>query len=58
MENVGIRVTMLTAGLKQYQVAAELGITEEYFSKLLSNELPESKQKEILAAIDRLKNKR
>ena len=58
MENVGIRVAMLTAGLKQYRVAEELGITEEYFSKLLRNELPESKQKEILAAIDRLKNKR
>ena len=58
MENVGIRVAMLTAGLKQYQVAVELGITEEYFSKLLRNELPESKQKEILAAINRLNKKR
>lgn len=58
MENVGIRVAMLTAGLKQYQVAAAMGITEEYFSKLLRNELPEAKQKQILAVIDQLKHKR
>ena len=55
VENTGIRVAILTAGLKQYQVAEAMGISEEYFSKLLRRELPEKKQKEILAVINRLR---
>ena len=55
MENTGIRVAILTAGLKQYQVADAMGISEEYFSKLLRHELPEKKQKEILSVIDKLR---
>ena len=54
MENIGIRVAIMTAGLKQYQVAAAMGVTEEHFSKLLRNELPEKKKEEILSVIAKL----
>ena len=57
MTNVGIRVAILTAGLKQYMVADEMGLSEQYFSQLMRHELPPEKQAEILAAIDRLKTK-
>ncbi len=55
--NVRIRTAIVKAGLKHYEVADELNITAEHFSKLLRHELSAKKTKEILAAIDRLKKK-
>lgn len=57
MTNIEIRVAILTAGLKQWMVAEEMGLTEQYFSQLMRHELPPEKQAEILAAIDRRKAK-
>ena len=56
--NTLIRTAIVEADLKYYQVADELDITAEHFSKILRYELPEEKQTEILSAIERLKKKR
>lgn len=55
--NVRIRTAIVEANLKHYQVADEMNITAEHFSKLLRHELSEEKENEILTAIDRLKKK-
>lgn len=58
MKNADIRVTILTSGLKQYQIAEEMGISETYLSLLLRRDLSEEKRAEIFDAINRLKSKR
>lgn len=55
MSNTEIRVAMVGAGLKHYQVAEAMGIADETFSRWLRHELPEDKQKQILAVIDQMK---
>lgn len=52
--NTKIRTAIVEAGLKHYQVADELNITAEHFSKLLRHELSKEKEIEILAAIKKL----
>lgn len=54
-KNNDIRIAILVAGLKQYEVAKEMGISEEYFSKMLRNDLTNEKKMEILTAIDRIR---
>lgn len=48
MENTDVRYEIMKSGLKNYQVATMLGVSETTFSKWLRNELPAEKKKKIL----------
>lgn len=52
--NQKIRRTAATAGVKLWQIAERLGITDSYFSRLLRKEFPADKQTEILRIIAEL----
>lgn len=56
MKNVEIRSAYMLAGIKQWQVAEALGISETHFSRKLRNDLPQEEKEKILAVIDRLAN--
>lgn len=57
MANSEIRVQLLLTGLKQWEVAAKLGIGETSLSRKLRHELPETEKAKILAIIDELAKK-
>ena len=48
MKNLKVRITMTELGLKQWQVAELLNISESVFSRLLRKELSEEEQKRII----------
>lgn len=52
--NQKIRRTAAGAGVKLWQIANRLGITDSYFSRLLRKELPADKQAEIMQIIAEL----
>lgn len=52
--NQKIRKTAAVAGVKLWQIANQLGITDSYFSRLLRKELPEDKQAQIMKIIAEL----
>ena len=52
--NQKIRRTAAAAGVKLWQIATRLGITDSYFSRLLRKELPEDKQAQIMKIIAEL----
>ena len=52
--NQKIRRTAAGAGVKLWQIAPRLGITDSYFSRLLRKELPEDKQAQIMKIIAEL----
>lgn len=54
MKNVEIRSAYMLAGIKQWQLAEALGISETHFSRKLRQELPQEEKEKILAIIDRL----
>lgn len=54
MKNVEIRSAYMLAGIKQWQVAEALGVSETHFSRKLRNDLPQAEKEKILAVIDRL----
>ena len=54
MKNVEIRSAFMQAGIKQWQLAEALGISETHFSRKLRKELPEEERKKILSVIDQL----
>ena len=54
IKNIDIRSEIKTAGLKLWEIADELGITDSYFSRKLRHELPESDKKRIRDIIKRL----
>lgn len=58
MANITIRTMIMAAGLKNYQVAAKLGISEGYFSRLLREELSQEWLEKIEAAVNELKGTR
>ena len=58
MCNTEIRVAMVRAGLKHYQVAEAMGVADESFSRWLRHELPEDRQKQIMAVIKQLAKER
>lgn len=51
MKNIEIRMALMKAGIKNYQLAELLGITETSLSRKLRNELPEDEKERILAII-------
>ena len=54
MKNLDIRSEIMGAGLKLWQVADGLGITDATFSRKLRHELPDDKKAEIRTIIAEL----
>jgi predicted transcriptional regulator len=52
--NAEVRIAITAAGLKNYQVAKELGIFDTAFSRSLREELPQERKEEIFSAIANL----
>ena len=51
MNNIAIRMSLMEVGMKNYQLAELLGITETALSRKLRKELPEEEQRRIMAII-------
>ena len=56
MNNVKVRIKMIETGMKQWEVARLLGMSESVLSRRLRDELPEDEQDRIIALIE--ENKR
>ena len=56
MNNAKIRIKMIETGMKQWEVARLLGMSESVLSRRLRDELPEDEQDRIVALIE--ENKR
>ena len=54
MENIEIRTAYMQAGIKQWQLAEALGVSETHFSRKLREELPQEEKEKILEAIKRI----
>lgn len=54
MKNVEIRSAYMLAGIKQWQLAEAMGISETHLSRKLRKELPQEEKQTILEIIDRL----
>lgn len=52
--NQTIRRTAAGAGVRLWQIADKLGITDSHFSRILRKELPEDKQARIMQIIAEL----
>lgn len=55
--NQAIKKRFKETGVKQWQVADELGISEGNFSRKMRYEVSEEEKKTILEAIDRVKGR-
>ena len=58
MKNFDIRLAATGAGVRLWQIAEALGITDSSFSRKLRKELSDSQKQEILGIIERLKEVR
>ena len=54
MKNVEIRSAYMLAGIKQWQLAEAMGISETHLSRKLRKELPQEEKQTILEIIERL----
>ena len=52
MNNTRVRIKMLESGVKQWEVASMLGISESAFSRKLRTELSEEEQDRIVNLIE------
>ena len=53
-KNVDIRRAAASSGVKLWQIADALGMTDGNFSRKLRKELPQEEKAEILAIIERI----
>jgi len=53
--NIDIEVAIVSAGLRKYQIADKLGITDGNFSRKLRKELTKCEKQKIFQAIKELK---
>lgn len=58
MSNIDIRIAMLEANIKQYELAKKLKITEFYLCRKLRYELSKEEKQKILIAIEELKKEK
>jgi len=58
MKNTEIRLAVVAANVKLWEVAEALGIADNSLSRKLRRELPDEEKKRILAVIERLKAER
>lgn len=56
MVNEKLRKIINDSGVRQWQIADELGIHEKTLTVWLRHELPEDKKQMILDAVEKLKN--
>lgn len=54
MNNKEIRFLIQCNGLKYWEVAAKIGVSDSYFSRMLRNELNDEKKEEVIKAINDL----
>ena len=54
IKNIDIRSEIKSAGLKLWEIADALGMTDSYFSRKLRHELPEADKEKIRDTIKRL----
>ena len=54
MKNTDIREAISAAGVRYWQVANELGITDGNFSRKLRHELPTEEKEKIFSIIEQL----
>lgn len=54
VKNVEIRSAYMLAGIKQWQLAEAMGISETHLSRKMRKELPQEEKKNILELIDRM----
>ena len=54
MNNQDIRKAAHSAGVKLWQIAEQLHITDSYFSRKLRHELPDEEKQKIFAIIEEL----
>lgn len=57
MHNAAIRAAAKTAGVYLWQIADEIGITDNEFSRRLRHELPEQEQERIFRIIKEIQDK-
>lgn len=50
--NIDVKKYIAEKGYTQKQIAKKLGITSEWFSRMLKNELADEEKQEIMMAID------
>lgn len=58
MQNIDIRIIVSGKGLTYRQIAAEMGVTPEYLSRIMSKDLKSGMRERILNAIDRIEHLR
>lgn len=58
MANQRIKLAAAGAGVRLWEIAAELGVTDSTFSRRLRKELPEQEKEQILSIIKRLGGER
>lgn len=52
MSNVNIRTEAIKKGVRLWQIAERLGVSDANFSRKLRRELPEEEQQKVLEIID------
>ena len=52
MANIKVRVKMYETGLKQWELAKLMGVSESVLSRKLRDELPEEEQEKIIELIE------
>ena len=57
MENLSIRIQVKESGITYREIAAEMGITHSYLSRLMRTELSAKNKLRMLDAINRLTEK-
>lgn len=58
MHNTDIRQAAKAAGIRLYQIAAEIGLNDGNFSRRLRRELPDAEKQKIFEIIDQLSSER
>lgn len=57
MQNLSIRIQVKESGFTYRQIAAEMGITYPYLSRLMNTELSTKNRLRILGALNQLKER-
>ena len=52
MKNIAIRLALLKSGMRHYELASIMGISESTLGRKLREELPEDEQERIVALIE------
>ena len=58
MENIDIRLMLIDKGITNKQIAATIGITPEYFSRIMSKPLSAHNRQRIFDAVTKIEAER